>query len=468
MDDQLSNLGDFIYIDNIPVDESDTYIADLKEHTYFTDCITKLHNEFKTEDNTLCSRLARAIFENLNDHPENLTSVLKKKRIPPKLGDKRGGFLTWGGSRLESSGETAFSNKRLIEKYYFKLPGKEVKIFQRTFLKTRKGAPNRATTQGSQAVVIFDVKELSNFESAQTNSTLYVIRKQKIDDTFNELSNLFLTFQLKLKVSELGDQYLKLFDFPENEFLMKAAANNEVKTAYSVSSEHLPNIRAEYSKIITVHAQCQGSFVDLVTGSEVITPDDALNIIWELATGICTMHEQEVIHRDLKLDNVLYYRDESQKMHMKISDFGMAIRVTDHIGPCGSIPYIPLEVYRSLKQYGKNPIAAPKKWDVFSFGLLISEILTKELNPLYELGDPNSERIPIVVAFLSEAATLEAENQSHFLDQHLMNHFDQNIPHAKEWIALIRDMTWIDPAKRIDMPEVLLRLKQMIPQSPQG
>ena len=55
-----------------------------------------------------------------------------------------------------------------------------------------------------------------------------------------------------------------------------------------------------------------------------LTLDDKLNIIAQLCDGLSYAHEQGVVHRDVKPDNVFILEDGS----VKLLDFGIA-KLTD-------------------------------------------------------------------------------------------------------------------------------------------
>lgn len=73
--------------------------------------------------------------------------------------------------------------------------------------------------------------------------------------------------------------------------------------------------------------------------------DECRYFVRQILLGVCHMHDSGVIHRDLKLTNVLL----DGNMRVKICDFGLAIRVDDprldqkHI--CGTTNYLAPEVY---------------------------------------------------------------------------------------------------------------------------
>jgi serine/threonine-protein kinase TNNI3K len=87
-----------------------------------------------------------------------------------------------------------------------------------------------------------------------------------------------------------------------------------------------------------------------------------------VATGLHCLHENNVLHRDLKPANILLKRNSGQ-LTAVISDFGslkgIDLLMTENRGT-------PMYVDPTLA--GTNNYGT--EWDVYSFGLIIYEVLT--------------------------------------------------------------------------------------------
>ena len=112
--------------------------------------------------------------------------------------------------------------------------------------------------------------------------------------------------------------------------------------------------------------------------------ENAIDIMLQIASGMCYLHDMEVAHRDLKPDNVVLTLNDStsvEHVHVKLVDFGISkIEVTSsskvHIGGniYGTCGYMAPEV---LERSSKVDAF---KTDVFSFGMMCSEILLRKRN----------------------------------------------------------------------------------------
>jgi serine/threonine protein kinase len=68
-------------------------------------------------------------------------------------------------------------------------------------------------------------------------------------------------------------------------------------------------------------------------------------LIWiDLLTGIKSLHEMSIYHRDLKLQNILYFSTENKA---KIIDFGMATCFSNPEGNIGSPLFMSPQVLKN-------------------------------------------------------------------------------------------------------------------------
>jgi predicted Ser/Thr protein kinase len=116
-----------------------------------------------------------------------------------------------------------------------------------------------------------------------------------------------------------------------------------------------------------------GSLEDLLKRNKrPLTIRDAVQIALDVAEGLHYLHQQKIIHRDLKSANVLLYDNNKRA---KLSDFGTA-RIFDKSSKAssvvGTIGYMAPEVLQELRYNAQA--------DVYSFGVLLYHMLsTKNL-----------------------------------------------------------------------------------------
>jgi len=107
----------------------------------------------------------------------------------------------------------------------------------------------------------------------------------------------------------------------------------------------------------------------------------------DIICGIEFLHRNGVVHRDLSGANILMVGTRA-----KISDLGMAKLISkfqlNQLTPCpGNIVYMPSTVFQ-------NPPKYDEKIDIFSFGVLLVQILTKEYPcPTSAIVEVNGQRV---------------------------------------------------------------------------
>ncbi|KAI8991854.1 kinase-like domain-containing protein [Mycotypha africana] len=99
---------------------------------------------------------------------------------------------------------------------------------------------------------------------------------------------------------------------------------------------------------------------------------EAKDIFSQIASALAWCHSRHICHRDLKPENILL---DSDKKHIKIADFGMAImQPTTKLlkTSCGSPHYASPEIVRGIPYYGPSA-------DVWSAGVILYILLTGKL-----------------------------------------------------------------------------------------
>src|ERR1035438_3742780 len=122
-----------------------------------------------------------------------------------------------------------------------------------------------------------------------------------------------------------------------------------------------------------------GSLANFVQQRGTMSPDDLLVIARQIAQGMQAAHQQSILHRDLKPDNVLV-RKEGDSWKVKIIDFGLALGKqtieTSKAASAGGNTILGDSVAGTIKyappeQMGEMKGVKPGTYsDVYSFGKL--------------------------------------------------------------------------------------------------
>ena len=153
----------------------------------------------------------------------------------------------------------------------------------------------------------------------------------------------------------------------------------EYKTAYALNHPHL--LHANFFDVCEqrpylVMQYCPTSAVSLVG---TIDEPTAWKFIRDVADGLAYLHEQDVVHRDIKPDNIL--RDSNGRF--LITDFGLSLRMRSTLrrnstrqqnadNAPGTIGYMAPEMFSAKPQ-------AVKATDIWALGATLYEMLTGEL-----------------------------------------------------------------------------------------
>lgn len=111
--------------------------------------------------------------------------------------------------------------------------------------------------------------------------------------------------------------------------------------------------------------------------------NDYEHFVVQILNGVCYMHDQNIIHRDLKCSNLLL----DSKMSVKICDFGLAIHANEarleSNRICGTLNYMAPEILeRKLYSFGS---------DIWAIGVITYNLLFGKL-PFAELDAKHIEK----------------------------------------------------------------------------
>ena len=151
-----------------------------------------------------------------------------------------------------------------------------------------------------------------------------------------------------------------------------------------------------------------------------LSEERAADISYQIADGLYYLHRFGILHRDLKLENIMISNQgKDQKFEIKILDFGLS----KIIGPketCvdryGTLYYISPEIILN------NP--HNKLTDVWSYGVLVYFLLCNQF-PFYDKGKDKKKVAKMIVKdpleFLPEQSWRERSNESKVLIEKCLN-----------------------------------------------
>lgn len=129
-------------------------------------------------------------------------------------------------------------------------------------------------------------------------------------------------------------------------------------------------------------------YLNSFINSNILMPiNRALDLIKQILMGLNTLHMSNppIVHRDLKLNNILLTYDKCGEIVVKISDFGFSKEVTTSISDIdigGTRPYMAPECF--------NKILSPMV-DIYAVGIIFYQLLTNRLP--YNVDDFTTEEM---------------------------------------------------------------------------
>lgn len=208
-----------------------------------------------------------------------------------------------------------------------------------------------------------------------------IIRGQKINDRYQiirsigegGMANVYLAHDLILD----RDVAVKILrgDLADDEKFVRRFQ----REAIAASSLSHPNIVEMYDvgeddgKYYIVMEYVEGKTLkNLIKKRGALTLPEVIDIMQQLTSAIACAHDSNIIHRDIKPQNVLIKEDGI----VKITDFGIAMalnsnELTQTNSVMGSVHYLPPE-----QANGKG---ATVKSDIYSLGIVMFELLTGTL-----------------------------------------------------------------------------------------
>ncbi|KAI8335853.1 kinase-like domain-containing protein, partial [Chlamydoabsidia padenii] len=148
----------------------------------------------------------------------------------------------------------------------------------------------------------------------------------------------------------------------------------------TMETEHSLCIILEYAKGVELFSFVQQLHQQLHATNEKVNEILVKRIFLQLVSVVKWMHKHNIVHRDLKLENVLIHMDQDEPI-LKVTDFGLA-RVIDPESPilttrCGSEEYAAPEIVQSKGYDGRQT-------DTWALGVILYSLLVGYLPFRYD------------------------------------------------------------------------------------
>ncbi|CAD8176926.1 unnamed protein product [Paramecium octaurelia] len=159
-----------------------------------------------------------------------------------------------------------------------------------------------------------------------------------------------------------------------NQYNAKQHIDNEINYLQCCKHKNIVEFIENFEdkeNVYIVLEHCQnGTLYELIKKKKVFSEDEAFSYFYQIAQAIQYLHEKDIVHRDIKSDNVLL-----QNNTVKLCDFNWSIYLPNggKAQPCicGTTEYMPPEVVKKLKH--------DKGVDVWALGILLHYMLHGEL-----------------------------------------------------------------------------------------
>ena len=170
-----------------------------------------------------------------------------------------------------------------------------------------------------------------------------------------------------------------------------------------------------------------GNLYSIIRRKKALSEYDAYNFFYQVCKSIYFLHKNNIIHRDIKAENILI----DDKNNCKLCDFGWSVILNKDYGRktfCGTMEYMAPEIINN-EEYDKSI-------DIWSLGVLLYELI-HGYNP-FDTEEKQKEKLNILVHNII--------NENYKINENV----------SKECKDLIEKMLEKDPKKRIKIEEILI------------
>ncbi|CAK81148.1 unnamed protein product (macronuclear) [Paramecium tetraurelia] len=158
----------------------------------------------------------------------------------------------------------------------------------------------------------------------------------------------------------------------------KESILNEIKIMRELNNEHLMKLNDVFESDNFIYMVLEllsgGSLLDLIGQKKLFQLQEIQQLLGGLLLGLKEMHQKEIMHRDIKLENILF-KSQNELPSVVIADFGLATHVNQNkylYYRCGTPGYVAPEVINNKD--GKLKYSSI--CDIYSLGLVFYILLS--------------------------------------------------------------------------------------------
>ena len=152
----------------------------------------------------------------------------------------------------------------------------------------------------------------------------------------------------------------------------RAVFHSEIRAYSQITHPFLPQfyckLEDQAGVYIAIEAATNGTLLDYISQHGKLRENEAAKFFCELISAVKYLHENKIIHRDIKAENILL----DKEFHVRLTDFGLSDVMKDDSSTfdikCGSFPYSAPEMLKGQKY--------TKMVDIWACGVVLYIMVT--------------------------------------------------------------------------------------------